>query len=116
MLTNRFKATTRPTGRTVSFQLDRAPDIASLTDCLFQVMEAQSPLVELYWHLDTKNGNRVLTVSAPLGDGEAQWRFYSCSNNSSELLWEYASCDALLIHNMIHSTCGQKNVQFMVMV
>jgi GGDEF domain-containing protein len=87
-----------------SHQLAGVPDLPALTDYLHQVMEHRAELLELRWPAKETEGFCSLILRAPGNNGEAKWSFYL----ASKLLWEYTSCDVLLIHNLINMASSKQ--------
>lgn len=47
-----------------------------------------------------------LSIECSPRGGDAEWRMYAGSGSRSQLLWNYVSCDVLLVYNLVCSSCG----------
>lgn len=48
----------------------------------------------------------TLAIECSPRGGDAEWRMYAGVGSRSQLLWNYVSCDVLLVYNLICSSCG----------
>lgn len=88
-------------------KLPAAPGLSEIHHFLNLAMEQRGRQVELTWATPDKLMDFALNIQCPVRAGDTQWRLYLGKASQGELLWDYTSCDVLLVYNLIVSSCGE---------
>lgn len=89
-------------------RLSTAPNLTDIHHSLSQVLEKKGEVSELAWSV---NGNSYkLVIHCRIFEGEPRWRLFEEHVGYESVLWEYVSCDVLLIFNLIASSTGQQEL------
>ncbi|HEY9776829.1 MAG TPA: DUF4388 domain-containing protein [Planktothrix sp.] len=94
----------------VSLQSNRtadAPDLAELHRLLSQALGRRGQHIQRVWRSSDRSASFVLDVFGSEETSDPKWRLYRESPSGRQLLFDYPSCDVLLIHNSIVTSCGQ---------
>lgn len=88
-------------------KLPAAPGLSEIHHFLSMAMELRGKQVEISWPTPDKMVEFSLNIQCPVRGGDTQWKLYSTHDKKIELLWDYRSCDVLLVYNLIVSSCGE---------
>lgn len=87
--------------------LPGCPSIQVVHHMLAEALENQDKSVEAAWKSDDQTKVFTLSVkSDPIGR-DPTWQLYQSTGGSPQCLWQYASCDTLIVLNRVMSSCGQ---------
>lgn len=89
-----------------SAQLQKPPDLGELHQLMSQALERRSQYVNTWWRAPDKVRQFKLEVICHAKGGDPQWSLYFEQQKSSEPLFDYSSCDVLMVYNLILSTCA----------
>ncbi len=84
--------------------LKSSPSMPELHQLLGQALEKRGKHLQVSWR-GRQMIRFVLDVICKLKGGEPSWSLYCDRNNKLELLFEYTSCDVLLVFNIMMSAC-----------
>jgi GGDEF domain-containing protein len=73
---------------------------------LQKALEDRGTLVAICWTPQNGLTEYSLTVQCNPRGGDAEWKMYGGSGTRAEILWTYVSCDVLLVHNLVQTSCG----------
>lgn len=74
---------------------------------LAEALDNQTRSVEVAWKSDDQTKLFTLSVkSDPIGR-DPTWQLYQSTGGSPQCLWQYPSCDTLIVLNRVMSSCGQ---------
>lgn len=82
------------------------PDMPEMHQMLSQAMEKRGERIQVGWKSADKLAQFVLEVSCNVKGGDPRWCLYSELRGQRNLIVDYSSCDVLIVHNLIHSTCN----------
>lgn len=88
-------------------QLPAAPGLSEIHHFLSQAMERRGRLVVVSWFTPDKLIEFSLDIQCPVRGGDTEWRLHSGKDRDKKLLWEYRTCDVLLVYNLIVSASGE---------
>jgi GGDEF domain-containing protein len=97
----------KKTGTTTPLpRLPSTPGLADIHAFLQKALEHRGTVIEICWTpMDGLSEYSIAVECSPRG-GDAEWRMYAGSGSRSQLLWNYVSCDVLLVYNLVCSSCG----------
>jgi GGDEF domain-containing protein len=87
-------------------RLPSTPGLADIHAFLQRALEHRGTAIEICWTPMNGLSEYSLAVECTLRGGDAEWRMYAGSGSRSQLLWNYVSCDVLLVYNLVCSSCG----------
>lgn len=90
-------------------KLPAAPGLSEIHHYLSQAMEKRGKQVVISWPTPDRALDFTLEILFPIRGGDTEWNLYSGADRKKELLWEYKTCDVLLVYNLIVSSCGEVN-------
>jgi Domain of unknown function (DUF4388)/Diguanylate cyclase, GGDEF domain len=84
--------------------LPTLPDLPDLHHLLSQALEKRGKSFQVCW----RSADKLLTLEAvcSVKGGDPQWRLYRELGKRRETVFDYTSCDVLLIYNLILSSCA----------
>lgn len=88
-------------------KLPAAPGLSEIHHFLSLAMEQKGKQVEITWPTPDKLVEFALNIQCPARGGDTRWRLFSGQGAKWELLWDYQSCDVLLVYNLIVSSAGE---------
>jgi GGDEF domain-containing protein len=68
-------------------------------------MENRGRQVEISWMTPDRMVEFTLNINCPYRGGDTEWKLSVGKNQ--RLIWEYKTCDVLLIYNLVLSSCGE---------
>lgn len=87
-------------------RLPSTPGLADIHAFLQRALEHRGTTIEICWTpMDGLSEYSLAVECSPRG-GDAEWRMYAGSGSRSQQLWNYVSCDVLLVYNLVCSSCG----------
>lgn len=87
--------------------LPASPTMQVIHHMLAQALEEVSDRIEVTWKSSDNSNIFTLTVkSSPVGR-EPSWQLFQTSQGASRSLWNYQSCDTLLVFNRMLASCGE---------
>lgn len=91
-------------------RLSASPNLTDIHHSLSHTMEKKGEATEISW---TVEGGREfkLNIHCRIFEGEPRWQLIEAHNGYDSIIWEYVSCDVLLIFNLIASATGQQELQ-----
>lgn len=106
-----LKKTAEPGKVNRSIRLSETPGLAEIDQFLTQSIadDQVGKTVEVRWFTPDKKIEFMLEVISHQRGGEPEWRFSQTVDGQLVHLWTYVSCDMLLIHNLILTTCGESH-------
>jgi hypothetical protein len=93
----------------ISSQTNQAitpPELADLNKLLSQALGRPGLHVKALWFSPDKSSEYVLDVISNTNGGDPKWQLYRTQFGTRALLFDYPSCDVLLVHNAIGSACS----------
>jgi len=90
-------------------QATTAPEMADLHRLLSQALGRPGLHVRASWFTADKTTEFVLDVISNTNGGDPKWQLYRTHFGTRQLLFDYPSCDVLLVHNFIGSACSESN-------
>jgi GGDEF domain-containing protein len=95
-------------GPTTQLQkLPASPGLPEIHHFLKQALEKRGKHVQISWFTPDQLVEFVLDIISPIKGGDPEWRLYSMQGPRRSLLWEYTSCDVLLVYNLTMSSAGE---------
>lgn len=88
-------------------KLPAAPGLSEIHHFLSLAMEQRGRQVEITWATPDKMMDFSLNIHCPIKGGDTNWKLFLGTGQRAELLWDYRSCDVLLVYNLIVSSCGE---------
>lgn len=88
-------------------KLPAAPGLSEIHHFLSVAMEQRGRQVEITWATPDKMMDFSLNIHCPIKGGDTNWKLFLGTGQNAELLWDYRSCDVLLVYNLIVSSCGE---------
>ncbi|HIA55554.1 MAG TPA: DUF4388 domain-containing protein [Candidatus Melainabacteria bacterium] len=88
-------------------KLPAAPGLSEIHHFLSVAMEQRGRQVEITWATPDKMMDFSLNIHCPIKGGDTNWKLFLGTGQRAELLWDYRSCDVLLVYNLIVSSCGE---------
>ena len=92
-------------------QLQKLPTVPGLPDIhqyLSLAMEKRGRQIQILWDSLDKRIEFVLEIISSVKNTDPQWRLsYSEAGKKREVIFDYNSCDVLLVHNLIVSSCNE---------
>lgn len=85
----------------------QAPDMPELHRLLSLALGRRGQHVQTSWHSTDKSSDFVLDVISNTNGGDPKWQLYREHRGNRQLLFDYPSCDVLLVHNFIASSCAE---------
>jgi diguanylate cyclase (GGDEF)-like protein len=87
--------------------LPGCPSIQVVHHMLAEALDNQTSSIEVAWKSDDQTKLFTLSVkSDPIGR-DPTWQLYQSTGGSPQVLWQYPSCDTLIVLNRVMSSCGQ---------
>lgn len=86
-------------------KLPAAPGLSEIHHYLSVAMEHRGRQVEIAWTTPDRLVDFTLNIHCPYRGGDTEWKLYVGKN--MRLVWDYKSCDVLLVFNLILSSCGE---------
>ncbi|HEY9772998.1 MAG TPA: DUF4388 domain-containing protein [Planktothrix sp.] len=90
----------------LTVQLQRIPDMPELHQMLSQALEKRGKVASATWRVPNKSVQFVLEVMCPLKGGDPHWNMYYEYSARREQVFNYSSCDVLLVYNLVVSSCN----------
>lgn len=90
-------------------RLSTPPNLTDIHHSLSQTMEKKGEGTEISWTADGRDFK--LNIHCRLFEGEPRWQLIEVHTGYESIIWEYVSCDVLLIFNLIASATGQQELQ-----
>jgi GGDEF domain-containing protein len=88
-------------------KLPAAPGLSEIHHFLSQAMERRGRQVVVTWFTPDKLVEFSLEIQCPIKGGDTEWKLFSGKDRDRKLLWEYKTCDVLLVYNLIVSSSGE---------
>lgn len=88
-------------------KLPAAPGLSEIHHFLSQAMERRGRQVVISWSTPDKLVEFSLEIQCPIKGGDTEWRLFSGKDRERHMLWEYKTCDVLLVFNLIVSSSGE---------
>lgn len=86
-------------------KLPAAPGLSEIHHYLSAAMEHRGKQVEISWTTPDRLVDFTLNIHCPWRGGDTEWKLFVGKN--MRLVWDYKSCDVLLVYNLIISSCGE---------
>lgn len=86
-------------------KLPAAPGLSEIHHYLSVAMEHRGRQVEISWTTPDRLVDFTLNIHCPWRGGDTEWKLLVGKN--MRLVWDYKSCDVLLVYNLILSSCGE---------
>ncbi len=86
-------------------KLPAAPGLSEIHHYLSVAMEHRGRQVEITWSTPDRAIDFSLNIHCPWRGGDTEWKLFVGKN--MRLVWDYTSCDVLLVYNLIISSCGE---------
>jgi len=86
-------------------KLPRGPDLSELQQLLSQALEQRGKVALLAWRGSNLMPFHLEVVCNLKNANNAQWRLYTDQNGKHASLFDYTSCDVLLVYNLVLSSC-----------
>lgn len=86
-------------------KLPAAPGLSEIHHYLQAAMEHRGKQVEISWTTPDRLVDFTLNIHCPWRGGDTEWKLFVGKN--MRLVWDYKSCDVLLVYNLIISSCGE---------
>lgn len=86
-------------------KLPAAPGLSEIHHYLSVAMEHRGRQVEISWTTPDRLVDFTLNIHCPWRGGDTEWKLFVGKN--LRLVWDYKSCDVLLVYNLILSSCGE---------
>ncbi|MBS1991862.1 MAG: DUF4388 domain-containing protein, partial [Cyanobacteria bacterium SZAS LIN-3] len=86
-------------------KLPAAPGLSEIHHYLSVAMENRGRQVEICWTSPDKTVEFTLNIHCPWRGGDTEWKLFVGKN--MRLVWDYKSCDVLLVYNLVVSSCGE---------
>lgn len=86
-------------------KLPAAPGLSEIHHYLSVAMEHRGRQVEITWATPDRAVDFTLNIHCPWRGGDTEWKLFVGKN--MRLVWDYKSCDVLLVYNLIISSCGE---------
>ncbi len=83
------------------------PDITELHQLLSQALEKRGQHIQTAWRSSDKMTQFVLNVVCNIKGGDPQWSLNSENRGMRNQMFDYPSCDVLLVHNLMSSSCAE---------
>lgn len=90
-------------------RLSTPPNLTDIHHSLSQTMEKKGEATEISWTAGERDFK--LNIHCRLFEGEPRWQLTEVHTGYESIIWEYVSCDVLLIFNLIASATGQQELQ-----
>lgn len=87
-----------------------APDLGLLHSLLSECLAKPGIRVQSTWRVDDVRGGYVLDVIGNSRGGEPKWQLYLEQFGKKDLLFDYSTCDVLLVFNSISAACADSTV------
>ncbi|HEY9681246.1 MAG TPA: DUF4388 domain-containing protein [Oculatellaceae cyanobacterium] len=98
----------KKTGPATQLQkLPAAPGLPEIHHFLKMALEKRGKHVQVSWFTLDRALEFTLDIISPIKGGDPEWRLYSQRGTKREFVWEYTSCDVLLVYNLTMSSCGE---------
>src|ERR1700733_1317490 len=89
-------------------QLPSAPGLPEIHQYLSLALEKRGRQIQISWDSVDKRAAFVLDIISSPKSSDPQWRLsYSEPGKKREVIFDYSSCDVLLVHNLILSSCNE---------
>jgi len=88
-------------------KLPAAPGLSEIHHFLSQAMERRGRQVIISWSTPDKLVEFSLEIQCPIKGGDTEWKLHTGKEKERKLLWEYKTCDVLLVYNLIVSSSGE---------
>ena len=86
-------------------KLPAAPGLSEIHHYLSVAMEHRGRQVEITWSTPDRAIDFTLNIHCPWRGGDTEWKLFVGKN--MRVVWDYKSCDVLLVYNLIISSCGE---------
>jgi hypothetical protein len=93
----------------LSLQANRGnqlPDMSELHRLLSQALGRRGQHIQTAWRSTDKSADFILDVISNTNGGDPKWRLFREQHGNRVLLFDYPSCDVLLVHNFMASSCA----------
>jgi hypothetical protein len=90
----------------LTVQLQRIPDLPELHQMLSQALEKRGKTVSATWRVPGKMVQFALEVTCAARGGDPHWNMIYEHAAKREQVFNYSSCDVLLVYNLIVSSCS----------
>ena len=98
----------KKTGLPVSLQkLPTSPGLPEIHHYLSLALERRGKHVQISWTTADKQMEFILDIISPIKGGDPNWKLQSQHGKKRSLVFDYTSCDVLLVYNLVVSSCGQ---------
>jgi FOG: GGDEF domain len=87
--------------------LPEIPSIQVVHHMLAEALESQDTSIQVAWKTADQKSLFTLTVKADPVGLDPRWHLNHASEKGSETLWEYSSCDTLIVLNRVLTSCGE---------
>jgi hypothetical protein len=84
------------------------PTATAIHQILTWALENLDKQVEVIWPSATKGSEYKLTAHADPMGGDPQWKLIASNAGQGSLLWEFTSCDSLLVFNRIEASLNDR--------
>jgi GGDEF domain-containing protein len=89
-------------------QLPSAPGLPEIHQYLSLALEKRGRQLQISWGSVDKRVEFILDIISSPKSTDPQWRLsYSEPGRKREVIFDYSSCDVLLVHNLIASSCNE---------
>lgn len=82
-------------------KLPAPPGLAEIHQFLALALDQPGKSVEIRWNSRDLMSRFVLTITCPMRGKDAKWVLQGGQEDRLETLWNYTSCDVLLVYNLI---------------
>ena len=84
------------------------PTATAIHQILTWALENLDKQVEVIWPSSTKGSEYKLTAHADPMGGDPKWVLNVASAGDTKLIWEFTSCDSLLVFNRIEASLNER--------
>lgn len=89
----------------ISGQFQNKPELAVLHQILSQALENRGKQMQIIWRTP---GGQIFTLVVLCGfRGDPRWCLYCEQRGKRDMLFDYSSCDVMLVNNLITTNCAE---------
>jgi Diguanylate cyclase, GGDEF domain len=89
----------------ISGQFQNKPELPALHQLLSQALENRGKQMQIIWRTPTGAIFTLIVICNMRGD--PRWCLYCEQKGKRDLLFDYSSCDVILVNNLITSSCAE---------
>src|SRR5579885_2050723 len=88
--------------------LPGCPSIQVVHHMLAEALDNQDRSIEVAWKSEDQKSVYALSVKSDPFGRDPTWQLYQSTGGSPQMLWQYSSCDTLIVLNRVLGSCGQQ--------